>query len=280
MGSAIAKRLISKGYSVIGFNRTKSKVEELASIGVKVAETPRQVAENSDVVMTIVRDATALEGVMFGEEGIAYGARKGIVVSNVSTISPSEAVKISGRLEGEGMVMLDTPVMGGPPLAERGLLVVLVSGSKQHYERVKDVLDDVASKTFYVGGQGKANALKLALNLQVALTAIAVSEGVVLAKASGIDPSTFIEVLNSTDYKTGLSERKGPKMVQGMFEKTFALEMMLKDLKLINETARELSTALPFASLAEQIYRAAGRRYSDLDYTAILAFIERLNATE
>ncbi|MCS7135576.1 MAG: NAD(P)-dependent oxidoreductase [Nitrososphaerota archaeon] len=277
MGSAIARRLISKGYEVLGFNRTRSKVEELAPIGVKVAETPRQVAESSDVVLTILKDAVALESVMFGEGGIAYSARKNVVVANVSTISPSEAVRISSRLEREGIVMLDTPVMGGPPLAERGMLVILVSGSGQHYELIKDVLDAIASKIFYIGGQGKANALKLALNLQVALTAVAVSEGIVLAKASGVDPSTFVEVLNSTEYRTGLSERKGPKMVQGKFEKTFALDMMLKDLRLINETAKELSVVLPFASLAEQIYRAAGKRYGDLDYTAILAFIEMLN---
>lgn len=278
MGSAIAKRLIGMGYEVLAFNRTRSKLERLASVGVKVAETPRQVAEGSDVVLTVLRDAAALESVIFGKDGMVNSARKDAVVANVSTISPSEAVRISSRLWDEGIVMLDTPVMGGPQLAEQGSLVVLVSGSKEHYERVREVLEAIASKVFYVGEQGKANALKLALNLQVALTAIAVSEGILLSRASGLDPGIFVEVLNSTDYRTGLSERKGPRMVKGIFEKTFALEMMLKDLGLINETAKELSVSLPFASLAEQVYRAAAKQYGDLDYTAILAFLEKFNA--
>lgn len=277
MGKAIAKRLLSTGYGVYAYDRTMQKAEGLRQSGASILSSPIQVASASDIVLTVVSDASALEHVLFGEHGLANCGKRGLIVANVSTISPYESVRVAEKLSAHGMDMLDTPVMGGPFLAESGRLVTIVSGRKEVYEGAKDVIGAFSQRVYFVGPQGFANVLKLALNLQVAANAVAISEGISLCRAYGVDPSIFIEILNSTDYKTGISERKGPKMVAGNFEKTFDINLMLKDMRLAVETARELRIDLPLSSLTEFLFRAASSYLKDVDYTAILSFLEKIN---
>jgi 3-hydroxyisobutyrate dehydrogenase len=178
--------------------------------------------------------------------------------------------------------MLGMPVMGGPSLAETGELVPMVSGSKQAFDKVKSVIEQLGRPVFYVGEKdGAANVIKLALNLNIALIASALSEGITLTRGSGVDPLLFVQVLNSTYFKTGLSEKKGPKMVSGDFEPTFHLKNMLKDLELAASTAHAQKIALPQTALAQQIYRAANNSgLSERDYTAICTFLARINGME
>ncbi|MFQ5921134.1 MAG: NAD(P)-dependent oxidoreductase, partial [Nitrososphaerales archaeon] len=213
MGGAIARRLLKSGQKLTVYNRTRAKAEPLKALGAEIADTPMQVAKNSDLVITVVKDAKALEQVTFAEHGIIHGKRDGLVLADVSTIDPASSRAIARRLGTEGITMLDTPVMGGPKFAEDGILVVMVGGKKEAYERHKDVFDTIGSKTFYLGGNGNAHAMKLTLNLQIAMIALALSEGITLAKSAGLDPESFLEILNSTYFKTGMSERKGPKMI-------------------------------------------------------------------
>lgn len=278
MGGAIARRLLKSGQKLTVYNRTRAKAEPLKALGAEIADTPMEVAKNSDLIITVVKDAKALEQVTFAEHGIIHGKRDGLVLADVSTIDPASSRAIARRLGTEGITMLDTPVMGGPQFAEDGILVVMVGGRKEAYEKYKDVFDTIGSRTFYLGENGNAHAMKLTLNLQIAMIALALSEGITLAKSAGLDPKQFLEILNSTYFKTGMSERKGPKMVKDNFETTFALQMMMKDLHAINEAAGEFGVALPMASLAEQIYRAADNSgFGGLDYTGILAFLEKIN---
>ncbi len=278
MGKAIATRFVKSGYKLVVYNRTIEKVESLKALGAVIAESPMQVAKNSDLIITVVKDASAVEDVAFGENGIIHGKHDGLVLADVSTINPVVSRTIAKRLKENGITMLDTPVMGGPKLAEEGRLVVMVGGSKETYEKYKKVFDTMGSKTFYLGDNGSAHALKLALNLQIAMLALALSEGITLTKSAGLNPELFLQVLNSTYFKTGMSENKGPKMIRNNFETTFALRMMMKDLATINEAAKAFNVALPMTSLAEQLYRAAANSsFADLDYTGILAFLERIN---
>jgi len=281
MGKAIATRFLKSGYKLVIYNRTIEKAESLKVLGAVIAESPMQVAKNSDLVITVVKDASAVEQVAFGEDGIVHGKRDGLVLADVSTINPVASRTISKRLKKNGIIMLDTPVMGGPKLAEEGKLVIMVGGSKETYEKYKKVFDTIGSKTFYLGDNGSAHAMKLALNLQIAMLALALSEGITLTISAGLNPELFLQVLNSTYFKTGMSENKGPKMIKNNFETTFALRMMMKDLATINEAAKAFNVALPMASLAEQLYRAAANSsFADLDYTGILAFLERINGLE
>jgi 3-hydroxyisobutyrate dehydrogenase len=178
-----------------------------------------------------------------------------------------------------GIEMLGMPVMGGPAAAKAGELVPIVAGSKKAFEKAETIIEKLGKPVFYIGERdGAANSIKLALNLNIALIASAVSEGITLVRSSGIDPSIFIEILNSTYFKTGLSEKKGPKMVRGDFSPTFHLKNMLKDLELASSTAQDNGINLPQTALAQQIYRAANNSgFSDKDYTAICAYLAKIN---
>ncbi len=278
MGKAIATRLLNTGHKLTVYNRTREKAESLKTLGATVVETPKDVAENSDLVITVVKDAFAVEEIAFGNNGIVYGKHENLTVADVSTINPVASRAIAKEFGENGIAMLDTPVMGGPPLAEKGELVVMVGGNREVYEKHEKIFDVIGNKTFYLGDNGSAHAMKLALNLQIAMLALALSEGITLVRGADLNPELFLQILNSTYFKTGMSERKGPKMIKGNFEATFTLKMMMKDLDTINEGVKAFNLSLPMASLANKIYRdAANDSFGELDYTGILAFIEKFS---
>jgi 3-hydroxyisobutyrate dehydrogenase len=281
MGSGITRRLINSGYAVSIYNRTGSKAQHFSRNKATVALSPKELAESCDLVITIVTDFDAVKNVLFGTNGVVESANHNLVVADASTISPSQSEHCAQRLRKAGIELLGIPVMGGPAAAEAGDLVPIVSGSRQAFEKVRQVIERLG-RTFYVGEKdGSANAIKLALNLNIALIASAVSEGITLVRRAGIDPSIFIEILNSTYFKTGLSEKKGPKMVKNDFSPTFHLKNMLKDLELATSTAQQTGITLPQTALAQQIFRAANNMgFSDQDYTSICAFLAKINGIE
>ncbi len=276
LGKSVAKRLLDTGHQVTVYNRTKDKTESLKKIGAMVANTPKELAQNCDLVITIVKDAYAVESVSFDKNGIIDGKHDGLTIADMSTINPISSKKIAKKFLENGISMIDTPVMGGPNLAEKGELVVMIGGKKEVYEKFKSVFDNIGNKTFYLGENGSGHAMKLAMNLQISMLALALSEGITLTKRAGLDPKLFLDILNSTYFKTGMSVLKGPKMINGNFEPSFTLKMMKKDLDTINITAKELGTSLPMTTLANEIYQnAIDNGLGELDYTGILAFIER-----
>lgn len=280
LGSAVATRLLSTGHTVTVYNRTKEKAESLKRLGASVVESPKKVSEKSDLVITIVKDASAVESIAFGSDGIIQGRHDGLVVADMSTINPVSSRKIAEKYAQYGIQMIDSPVMGGPSLAEKGQLVVMIGGEKTAYEKCKAVFDSIGEKTFYIGANGAADSMKLAMNLQIAILALSISEGIILAKKSGLDPLLFLEVLNSTYFKTGMSLLKGPKMAKGVFEPSFFLSVMQKDLDEINYTAKEFGASLPVAKLANELYQNAVKEgFGKIDYTGIMAYLEKLKET-
>lgn len=280
LGSAVATRLLSTGHTVTVYNRTKEKAEPLKRLGASVVESPKKVSEKSDLVITIVKDASAVESIAFGSDGIIQGRHDGLVVADMSTINPVSSRKIAEKYAQYGIQMIDSPVMGGPSLAEKGQLVVMIGGEKTAYEKCKAVFDSIGEKTFYIGANGAADSMKLAMNLQIAILALSISEGIILAKKSGLDPLLFLEVLNSTYFKTGMSLLKGPKMAKGVFEPSFFLSVMQKDLDEINYTAKEFGASLPVAKLANELYQNAVKEgFGKIDYTGIMAYLEKLKET-
>lgn len=276
MGKAIATRLLNEGIELAVFNRTREKAESLKTLGGEMVESPKEVAEASDLVITVVKDASAVEQVVFGSKGVVEGNHNDLTLSDVSTINPVASRSIAKRLMENGITMLDSPVMGGPKVAEKGELVVMVAGNREAYEKHKDVFDLIGNKTYYLGDNGNAHAMKLALNLQIAMLALALSEGITLVRGAGLDPEMFLKILNSTYFKTGMSENKGPRMIKGSFEPSFTLKMMKKDLDTINEAVRAFKLDLPMVALADKIYEeATNNDFGELDYTGILAYIEK-----
>jgi len=276
LGSAVAMRLLNTGYTVSVYNRTKEKADLLKRLGASVEESPKKVSEKSDLVITIVKDVSAVESIAFGKDGIVQGKHDGLVVADMSTINPVSSRKIAEKYAQHGIPMIDSPVMGGPSLAEKGQLVVMIGGEKSIYEKYKAVFDSIGEKTFYIGANGAADSMKLAMNLQIAILALSISEGIILAKKAGLDPLRFLEVLNSTYFKTGMSLLKGPKMAKGVFEPSFFLSVMQKDLDEINYTAKEFGANLPVAKLANELYQKAVKDgFGKIDYTGIMAYLEK-----
>jgi 3-hydroxyisobutyrate dehydrogenase len=280
MGSGIAKRLVDSRHIVSVYNRTRSKADQFSN-KTTIALSPRELAKDCDLLITVVTDFDAVKDILFGTKGVIESGNHNLVVANASTISPSQSEYCAQRLRNAGIEMLGIPVMGGPAAAETGELIPIVSGNKQAFEKVRQVIENLG-RIFYVGEKdGSANTVKLALNLNIALIASGLSEGITLVKRAGIDPSIFIEILNSTYFKTGLSERKGPKMVKNDFSPTFHLKNMLKDLELATSTAQGTGITIPQTALAQQIFRAANNMgFSDQDYTSICAFLAKINGFE
>ncbi len=278
MGSAIARRLIGTGQNVMVYNRTRPKVVSFSGKA-EIAESPAELASRCDLVISCVTDFDAVKSILLGREGISGSNRDGLIVADASTISPSQSEFLATTLLKSGITMLSVPVMGGPAAAEAGELVPIISGPSDAFEKVRPELEILGKKIFYIGSRnGAANAIKLALNVNIALIASAVAEGMTLVKKAGIDPALFIQVLNSTYFRTGLSEKKGPKMAAGNFDASFHLKNMLKDLELATGTAQENEITLPQTALAAQLFRAANNSgYSQMDYTSIYGFLAKIN---
>ena len=278
LGEAVGLHLLDSGFKVIVFNRTKDKVENLVKHGAITVDTPKDVAEKSELIITVVKDASAVSDVAFGEDGIIHGRHDKLTIADMSTINPNSAKKISQKFSDSGISFLEIPVMGGPTVAIDGKLIMMVSGKKQIYEKFKDVFDIIAEKVFFLGDSGTAHSIKLAMNLQIAMLALSISEGITLTRKAGFDPEIFLKILNSTYFKTGMSEKKAYKMIKDDFEPTFTLQNLKKDLDTINETANFFGANLSMAKQASQIYQnAIDSGFADIDYTGILAYLKQVN---
>lgn len=276
LGNAVGLHLLESGFSLTVYNRTREKTVELQKNGAVVADSPKIVAELSDILITCVKDANALRQVSFENNGIIKGNNNDLTVADMSTINPIESRKIANEFKENGTIMLDTPVMGGPNVAINGKLVVMVSGDENAFKRFKNVFEIIGDQVFFLGKNGVAHSVKLAMNLQIAMLALALSEGITLARATSVEPDVFLKILNSTYFKTGMSENKAFKMIKDEFKPTFTLNNLKKDLSTINETAKSFGVKLPMSSLAEEIYKKAIENgFGDLDYTGILAYLKQ-----
>ena len=275
LGSAVAKRLLNSGYKITVYNRTIKKTEPLVALGATISQSPKDLAKSCELVITILKDVSAVREISFGKDGIIEGNHDGLTVADMSTISPQDSISIAKRFQENKIEMLEIPVMGGPPVAETGQLLMMIAGKKVVYEKYKKILECIAQKSFYLGQNGMALAIKLAMNLQISMTALALSEGIILTKGAGLDPQLFLQILNASDYKTRQSEKKGPKMIKGEFDATFTIQNMQKDLDTINAAAKAFNLSLPMTSLAQKLYQDAASEFAQLDYTGILAYIEK-----
>ena len=278
LGEAVGLHLLDSKYEVTVYNRTKTKVENLVKHGAIAVETPKDVAGKSDIVITVVKDASAVSDVAFGNDGIIHGRHDGLTVADMSTINPNSAKEISQKFSDSGVSFLEIPVMGGPNVAIDGKLVMMISGNEKTYEKFSGVFDTIAEKTFFLGESGTAHSIKLAMNLQIAMLALSLSEGITLTRKAGFDPEIFLKILNSTYFKTGMSEKKAYRMIKDNFEPTFTLQNLKKDLDTINEAAESFNAELSMSKMASKVYQnAMDAGFSDIDYTGILAYLKKIN---
>ena len=278
LGEAVGLHLIDVGYEVIAFNRTEQKTKILKEKGACIVDSPKLVAEESDLVITIVRDADAVKEVIFGDLGIIEGKHDGMCIADMSTVNPNSTREISKQVREKGIDYMEIPVMGGPNVAINGKLVIMASGEKKVFEKFKAVFESIADQSIYLGETGTAHSIKLAMNLQIAMLALSLSEGITLTKKAGLDPEIFLRVLNSTYFKTGMSEGKAHKMISDSVKPTFTLANLKKDLDTINYTAESFDVELPMAKVARDIYAdATDAGFGDIDYTGIISYIRKLS---
>jgi 3-hydroxyisobutyrate dehydrogenase len=279
MGSAIAERLLERGFTVYIHNRTKQRSDPLVKKGGIGVGNPSGLGKKCNYVIISVTDGNAVKEILFGNNGLIYSNNNQLSIIDTSTVLPEDSIYCANLMKRKGYAMIQAPIMGGPDATRKGDVISIVSGDKKTMEKCRRILTNFSKKIFYAGYRdGAANYLKLGLNLNIALIAISLSESIILIKKSKANPTIFLNILNSTYFKTGLSEIKGPKMIRNNFEPKFFLKNMLKDVQLLNECAKRNNASLSFSSLAEQYFRMASNRgYSELDYTAILKLFGEFN---
>ena len=278
LGEAVGLHLLDVGYETIVYNRSNEKTKNLKEKGATVVESPKEVGRNADLVIIVVKDADAVNDVIFGDYGILAGNHEGMCIADMSTVNPNSTKEISEKVVAAGTDYLEIPVMGGPNVAIDGKLVLMASGEKEIFEKFNQIFDSIAEQSFYVGNTGTAHSIKLAMNLQISMLALSLSEGITLTKKAGFDPEIFLKILNSTYFKTGMSEGKAYKMIKESYEPTFTLANLKKDLDTINDAAESCNAELPMAKLARKIYSDAKEAgFGDIDYTGIIAYIKKLS---
>ncbi len=278
LGNAVALHLLDSGFEVTVYNRTKDKTKQAREKGAKDVTTPKEVAENSELIIIVVKDAIAVKKISFEKDGIIDGKHEKLIVADMSTIDPVESKNITRKFQEHKIHKLDIPVMGGPNVAITGELIMMASGNRKSFDHCKNVFEKIANKVFFLGESGVANSVKLAMNLQITMLALALSEGIILVEKTNVDPKIFLEILNSTYFKTGMSEKKAFKMIDGKFDATFTLVNLKKDISIITSAAKSLGIELPMIKKAEEVYENAIKEgFGEIDYTGIIKYIKKIN---
>jgi 3-hydroxyisobutyrate dehydrogenase-like beta-hydroxyacid dehydrogenase len=277
MGSQMVGRLLSKGHSVIGYNRTRSKAQWLIDKGMKWADSPRAVAAAADVTFAMVTNSAAIASVTEGPDGILAGLSAGKIFVDISTVSPSVSRALAAKVREKGADMVDSPVSGSVITLQEGKLSVMVGGRRETFERVKPLLLDIGPKVTHVGDNGLALAMKIAVNLSLAVQMMAFSEGVLLAEKSGIARETAVDVLTHSAVASPMIQYRGPFVLQQPEEAWFDVNMMQKDMLLALELGRQLDVPLPTTAVSNEFLTAArGMGMAKLDFAVMFDVLARM----
>ena len=278
MGSRMANRLLDKGHTVVGYNRTRSKAQWLIDRGMKWGDSPRAVAEAADLIFVMVTDSKALEGVSDGPDGFLAGVRQGKVVVDMSTVSPAVSRAVAEKVRAKGGDMVDAPVSGSVATLEAGKLSVMVGGTRATFDRLKPVLDDVGPKVTHVGDNGLALSLKIAHNLQLAVQMLAFSEGIMLAEKSGISREVAVDVFTHSVVASPMVQYRGPFVLKLPDESWFDVNMMQKDMLLALEMGRRLDVPLPTTAVTNEFLTAArGMGFAKADFAVVFKVLEQMS---
>jgi len=281
MGGQMVSRLLSKGHSVTGYNRTAAKAEWLVKQGMKLAKSPREVAESVDIVFAMVTNGAALKEIAEGPSGLLAGLSAGKVFVDISTISPDLSREMAEKVRAAGADMVDAPVSGSVITLQQGQLSVMVGGRKETFARVLPVLEDIGPKVTHVGDNGLALSMKIAINLSLAVQMLAFSEGVLLAEKSGIRREVAVDVLVNSAIASPVLKYRGPFVLRQPEEAWFNVNMMQKDMLLAMEMGRKLDVPLPTTAVTNEFLTAAkGMNWTKLDYAVIFDVLARMSGIE
>ena len=278
MGGRVAKRLMDAGHELTGYNRTRSKADWLVADGMRLADTPRQVAEAADVTFSMVTGTAALRAITEGPDGIVAGLGPGKVYVDMSTASPEASRALAEMVAERGARMLDAPVSGSVSTLEEGRLSLMVGGDEAVVERVRPILRDIGPKVTHVGANGQAVLMKIATNLSLAVQMLAFSEGVLLAEKGGIKRETAVEVLLNSVIASPMVEYRGPFVLEMPEEAWFDVNMMQKDLLLALEAGRSLDVSLPTTAVTNELLTAArAMGFAEQDFAVLFEVLARMS---
>ena len=277
MGKPMGRNLLKAGFPLVVWNRSREKADELVKLGVKFAASPKDAAAAADVLITILSDPAALEQVLWGAGGSAPGAlaglRRGSVLIDSSTVSPDLAQRVAAECAGRGVDFLDAPVTGGTWGAEKGELVFMIGGKREVLDRVEPVLSAVGKKFLLMGGNGAGQTVKIATNAILALEVQALAEAITLVTSAGVDAYRLMEVMQMSMGRAPVLDVKAPLILKGDFAPSFPLRLMLKDLGLAVDLAKEKHVQLPATKAAHETYSAVkAATKEDVDYSAVAKF--------
>jgi len=278
MGSEMVSRLLAKGHSVTGYNRTRVKAERLIKKGMKWAETPRAVCTAADVTFSMVTNEKALGAVAEGPDGILSAMTAGKYWIDMSTVSPGHSRALAAKVREKGADMIDAPVSGSVITLQEGKLSVMVGGRRETFDRLKPILDDIGPKVTYVGDNGLALSMKIATNLSLAVQMMAFSEGVLIAEKSGIKREVAVDVLVNSAVASPMIKYRGPFVLSMPKEAWFDVNMMQKDMMLALDMGRALDVPLPTTAVCNEFLTAArGMGFAKQDFAVVFEVLAKMS---
>jgi 3-hydroxyisobutyrate dehydrogenase-like beta-hydroxyacid dehydrogenase len=278
MGGNMVARLIEKGHSVTGYNRTRAKAQWLVDKGMQLADSPKAVAAASDVTFTMVTNAAALAAVMDGPDGLLAGMSRGKFHVDISTVSPDVSRAMAAKVREKGADMIDAPVSGSVITLQQGKLSVMVGGRKETFDQLKPLLLDIGPKVTHVGDNGVALSMKIALNLQLAVQMLAFCEGILLAEKSGISREVAVDVMIHSAIASPMIVYRGPFVLEQPEEAWFDCNMMQKDMLLALELGRKLNVPLPTTAVSNEFLTAArGMGWEKQDFAVVFDVLARMS---
>jgi 2-hydroxy-3-oxopropionate reductase len=281
MGKPMSKNLLRAGYHLVVYDINKEPVKELMSLGAEEGLSPKDVAEKTDVIITMLPDSPQVEEVILGDNGVLEGARRGSIIIDMSSIAPAVSREVAAKAEEKGVEFLDAPVSGGEPKAIDGTLSIMVGGKKEVLDRCYEILNKMGSSITLCGDVGSGNITKLANQVIVALNIAAMSEALVLGTKAGVDPEVIYRAVRGGLAGSTVLDAKAPMVLNRNFTPGFKIDLHIKDLKNAIATAHEIGVPLPLTSQIMEILQALkvdGK--GQMDHSAIVQFYEKLAKVE
>jgi 2-hydroxy-3-oxopropionate reductase len=281
MGKPMALNLIKAGHSLTVYDIRPQPLKEVVAAGAKEGKSARDVAAQSEVVITMLPNSPDVKKAVLGKDGVLEGARPGLILIDMSSIAPMVSKEVAAEAKKKGVEMLDAPVSGGEPKAKDGTLSIMVGGKKEAFEKVEDILKAMGSSAVLVGDIGSGNVTKLANQVIVALNIAAMSEAMVLATKAGVDPEKVFQAIRGGLAGSAVLNAKVPLALDGNFKPGFRIELHIKDLANALDTAHEVGVPIPLTGGVMEIMQALkvdGKAGND--HGGIIQFYEKLAKVE
>jgi len=277
MGIPMSKNLVKKGYSVTVYNRTKEKTKELAAEGAKVADSPKALAGDSDVIISMISDDPVLEEVSFGKNGAFEGAKSGAIYIDMSTVSPVSSAKVAEVAAKKGIKYLRAPVSGSTVLATSGTLTIFASGPKDAYDQCTEIFGSMGQKVFHVGNGDEARYLKLLLNMMVGITSAMAGEALIFGEKGGMDWNQMIDIIGASVVASPLIGYKSQMLKSRNFAPAFTIDQIAKDFDIALDTGKAANVPMPITALARQFFGAMkAKGKGNLDFFGLVTLLEEL----